>query len=339
VKSQFSASRLRWLLPLLVITASLACNEPENKLVRRTQFIMGTLVEITLRERENSHKFIDQAFEEMTRLEKLMSHNIPGSEISKINAHGNEAPVPVSAEVLQVIERGIYWGQRSEGMLDISIDPLQKLWQFDEEHKAVPPQEDLALAVSRVDFQNIKIADRKIQLKEVGMSLHLGAIAKGYAVDRALELLARAGLKNALVNAGGDLAAIGGPKDGLPWKIGLQHPRKPEAVIAELDLSSGAVATSGDYQKYFILDGTRYHHVINPRTGWPAAEMVSATVIAKNTMDADALATAVFVLGVEKGLALIEKIPEAEAMLVMSSGEFRISSGLKNKPGFQLKNW
>jgi len=339
VKYQFSDRRLRWLLPLLIITASLACNQPENDLVRRTQFIMGTLVEITVRNQQNPHKIIDQAFEEMTRLEKLMSRKIPASEISKINAQPSGAPVSVSSEVLEVIERGIYWGQRSGGMLDISIDPLQKLWRFDEKHKAVPAQEDLAAAVSRVNFLDIEIADRTVKLKKAGMSLNLGAIAKGYAVDRALSVLTQAGLKNALVNAGGDLAAIGGPKDGQPWKIGLQHPRKPEAVIAELNLSGEAVATSGDYQKYFIRDGTRYHHILNPRTGWPAAEMISATVIAKNTMDADALATAVFVLGVQKGLALIEKTPEVEALLVTSSGKFRLSSGLKSKPGFRLKSW
>jgi thiamine biosynthesis lipoprotein len=169
------------------------------------------------------------------------------------------------------------------------------------------------------------------------MSLHLGAIAKGYAVDQAMEVLKKNGIRHALINAGGDLKVLGERKQGQPWNIGLQHPRHPEKMIASFTLSDKAVATSGDYQKYFIKDNTRYHHILAPANGMPARGMISCTLIAETVMDADALATAVFVLGPDKGLKLIDSLDGVEGMMVTESGPTLFSENFKSQPGFVLQ--
>ena len=168
------------------------------------------------------------------------------------------------------------------------------------------------------------------------MSLHLGAIAKGYAVDRAMAVLKKNGIRHALINAGGDLIVLGERKDGQPWSIGLQHPRQPEKLIASFKLPGKAVATSGDYQKYFMKDKTRYHHILDPANGRPARGVISCTVVAETVMDADALATAVFVLGPEKGMALVDSLDGVEAMLITESGSPLFTKNFASQPGFEM---
>lgn len=327
---------------LIFLTAMTSCSSKGQDLLSRTQFIMGTLVEITVRDADadKAQKAIDQAFDEMGRLEKLMSTHLTDSEISRLNTGaGKKGFFPVSPEVLEVIKRGIYWGEKSNGAFDISIGPLSRLWQFDDENPSLPDAGQLAQAVPLVNFRDIEINASKVRLKQPGMSLHLGAIGKGYAVDKAMQVLKSSGIQHALINAGGDLKALGTREDGKPWRIGLQHPRKPEQMIASFELTDKAVATSGDYQRYFMLDGRRYHHILNPATGTPAQGMISATIIADNVMDADALATAVFVLGDEKGMALIDSLGGIEAMLVSKSGETLFSENFQSLPGFDLQGF
>jgi FAD:protein FMN transferase len=171
------------------------------------------------------------------------------------------------------------------------------------------------------------------------MSLHLGAIAKGYAVDKAMDVLINLQIRHALINAGGDLKTLGSREDGKPWNIGLQHPRKPEQLIASFALSNKAVATSGDYQRYLMVDSTRYHHILNPASGMPARGMISTTILADNVMDADALATAVFVLGPENGIELVDSLDGIEAMLVSDSGAILFSKNFQSQPGFVLQGF
>jgi thiamine biosynthesis lipoprotein len=325
---------------LILIPSILSCSSNDKDLLRRTQFIMGTLVEITVRDpdADKTQKAIDQAFAEMRRLETLMSTHLPASEISRLNAEaGNKEFFPVSKEVLEVIKRGIYWGENSNGALDISIGPVSRLWQFDDENPSIPDTKTISQAAGLVNFHNIEIDQSNVRLKQAEMALHLGAIAKGYAVDKAMEVLKNQKIEHALINAGGDLKALGSREDGKPWSIGLQHPRKPEKMIASFALSNKAVATSGDYQRYFMLGDKRYHHVLNPASGMPARGMISATIIADNVMDADALATAVFVLGKEKGLQLADSLDGVEAMLVTEPGKILFSQNFQSQPGFVLQ--
>lgn len=333
------ASRFRFSYLLLLFGA--ACAQEESDLIRRTQVVMGSLVEITVREPDASkaNAAIDAAFDEMVRLEKLMSSHRADSEISRLNRESGKGYIRLSRETLDVVRRGVYWGNLSGGALDISIGPLATLWRFEEDLKTVPAPEMLRHLVQFVDYQDIQIDDVMVRLARPDMAINLGAIAKGYAVDRAVEVLQSLGIQNALVNAGGDLKIIGRRKPDLPWKIGLQHPRNPEDIIAAFDLPLGAVATSGDYQRYFIKDGVRYHHILNPADGNPARAVISATVLAQTTMDADALATAAFVLGPEKGIALLDSLKEVEGMLVKESGDVVFSRNFKSQPGFKLEGF
>lgn len=327
------------LASLLLLPVIFSCAPKEHELQRRTQFIMGTLVEITVREPdpEKAQLAITSAFDEMRRLEKLMSTHIADSEIFRLNAQtGNATPLAISPEVLAVIERGIHWGNQSNGALDISIGPVSQLWQFEDENPSLPNAQKLTQAVRLVNFREIGMDGSNVRLKQPGMSLHLGAIGKGYAVDRAMTVLEENGIRHGLINAGGDLKVLGERKDGQPWNIGLQHPRQPEKMIASFTLKDKAVATSGDYQKYFIKEKTRYHHILDPANGMPARGVISCTIVAENVMDADALATTVFVLGPEKGMALVESLDGVETMIVTDSGSTLFSKNFKSQPGFVL---
>ncbi len=302
---------------------------------------MGTLVEISVFEKDESivQTAIQSAFEEIQRLEGLMSIHIPGSEVSKINQAAGIGPTPVSPEVFEVIDRAIYWAKKTNGALDISIGPIQELWDFEDEHPSLPNKSALEQALSQVGYGKIRLKNQTVFLTEKGMRLHLGAIAKGYAVDRAINILQEKNIHHAFINAGGDLKTLGGRPDKSAWKIGLQHPRKPESILASFFLSGKAVATSGDYQKYFDHEGTRYHHILNPKTGYPVTGVISATVVSDTMIDADALSTALFVMGVKKGLTFIDSLKNTEGLVVNQEKVPHLSQGMEDLGNFSLESF
>lgn len=302
---------------------------------------MGTLVEISVVEKDKdlAQLAIQNAFNEIQRIEKLMSTHIPSSEISKINESAGLQPLPVSPEVYEVIERALYWAEQTNGALDISLAPVQELWGFDGDHPSLPDKDAIKQVLPKVDYRKIQLENQTVFLMETGMRLHLGAIAKGYAVDRAIKILQDSNIHHALINAGGDLKTLGRRADQTTWKIGLQHPRKPESILASFSLSEKAVATSGDYQKYFDQNGTRYHHIMNPKTGFPVLGVMSATVVTETVMDADALSTALFVMGTKKGLALIDNLKSAEGLIMAQDKSIHLSRGMKSLSDFSLDNF
>ena len=303
---------------------------------------MGTLVEITVHEpnKDLAQEAIKKSFEEISRLESIMSTYLPDSELSRLNIlAGSKKQVSVSADLLKVIQRGIHWGKFTDGAMDISIGPAITLWKFDSESPALPDLQQLLNAVGLINYRDISIDGNSVSLKKTGMSIHLGAIGKGYAVDRAVDILKNFGITNGLINAGGDLMAFGSREAGKTWRIGLQHPRNPEKIIASLALTDKAVATSGDYQRYFIQNGTRYHHVLNPESGWPASQAISATVIANTVADADALSTALFVLGEKKGINLINSLEGVEGMILSSLESAKFSSGFRGLSSTPLQGF
>ena len=315
-----------------------ACDVAEDQPTRRTQFIMGTLVEITV-----SHSDADviqavttQAFDEMQRIEQLMSTYIPDSEISRINRAAGKEAIPVSREVEEVIREGIYWSEQSSGAFDITVEPLVHLWDFNGEKEVIPNENTLRKTASLVNYKDIEVKDHTVRLKRRGMAINVGGLAKGYAVDRAISIL-RGKVKNGIINAGGDLFAFGQKTKQTPWNIGLQHPRKPQELLASFAVKNQAIATSGDYQRYFIKDGLRYHHIFDPQTGQPARLMISATIITTEVMDADAMATAVFVMGPEKGIEWIDSIENAEAMVVLEDESIGYSKNFRAQPQYSLK--
>ena len=323
---------------ILGVTLLTACTTEKQSPVRRTHFIMGTLVEITVSHADENvaNLAMTQAFDEMRRIEKLMSPHLLDSEISQLNRSAGGAALALSPEVVEVLREAARWSEASAGAFDVTIEPVARLWNFDEAEPQVPDPERLKRALTKINYRDIKIKNGRVRLTQPGMAINLGGIAKGYAVDRAAAIL-RGLVPNAIINAGGDLTAFGRRDPEHPWIIGLQHPRQPNKVLASFAVEKRGVATSGDYQKYFIRDGIRYHHILNPKTGQPARGLTSVTVIASNVMQADALATAAFVMGAERSLAWIDTLPEVEALVVLEDGTLKFSSGFQKQPQFSLR--
>lgn len=274
----------------------------------------------------------EKLFDEMKRLEQLLSYTDPSSDVTKINGAAGKGPVQVSPETAEVIQKALRSASLSEGAFDPTVAPLLELWGFPGDDFRVPRAEEIEEKRLLVDYRLVQSdADAgTVFLPRSGMALDLGGIAKGYIVDRGLELLSGAGIEHALINAGGDIGITGPKPDGSAWRIGVKHPRRQGDLIAVISWSrKGAVVTSGDYERFFEEEGVRYHHILDPRTGYPARTMLSATVTAPTVAEADALATAIFGLGPHRGLELVESLPGVEALLVTPQFEVLISSGLR----------
>ena len=312
-------------------------SESPPRVLRRAVKAMGTVFSTSIlladRDEETAKEAADAAFAEIVRIEKLMSSYREGSVVSAVNRAAGEGPVAVPPELRTLIEEALDISKRTRGKFDISFGPLGRLWRFKDPHPRVPASDELAEARKRVDYRKI-VVDRDagtVFLTDKGMSIGLGAVAKGYAVDRAADVLRANGFPDFILYGGGDIY-ISGKKGSGPWRVGVQDPRKRGVYFADFDMwKSGAVVTSGDYERFFVLDGKRFHHILDPATGHPATGMVSATIIAPATASADALATGIFGLGIEQGMALIESDPTLEGILIDNSLAPHISSGLKGR--------
>ena len=301
--------------------------------ISRTRPMMGTEVTITAAPSHLDEGEIlacmDEAFAEIGRIEAVMSEYLPASEISVANREAGSRPVAVSPELAGLIRLGLEVSRLSDGAFDISFACMGRIWDFGNPAGPLPTPDEAAAAVKHVDYHKIILAGNAsptISFQDPEMKLGLGAIAKGYAVDRAMEQFHRCGTTDAIVNAGGDLKASGRCGD-RPWRIGIQDPREMSGLVATIAVEDFAVVSSGDYKRYFIRDGKRYHHILDPRTGLPARGSSSVTVLHRSAARADALATALFVLGPERGMALIDSIP-GEAVIIDIRGEITLSAGL-----------
>jgi thiamine biosynthesis lipoprotein len=275
-----------------------------------------------------------QAFQEIKRIETLMSPWLDSSDVTRINRSAGKERVKVSPETFEVIQKAQEISELSKGGFDITVGPLTELWRKAREKKIPPPVEDVKEKLGLVNFKNIETDQKgKVFLKKKGMAIDLGGIAKGYAVDRAFDVLMSLGYKNLIINAGGDLR-VGGLKNNQPWSIGIQNPRESQKLLARISVSDTAIATSGDYEKYFIYQGKRYHHIFNPKDGFPTEGCQSVTIIAKDCITADGLATAVFVLGAEKGYSLCQKLDGVKCLIVDKEGKTIFSPSLKDRISF-----
>ncbi|MCX7021028.1 MAG: FAD:protein FMN transferase [bacterium] len=255
----------------------------------------------------------------------------PEAELYRLNLSAGGGPVRVSAELAEVLEVSLRVAEKSGGAFDPTVLPLIEAYGFNGDKRRVPGDEEISGILTRVDYRRIGLVGDGVDIPE-GVALDLGGVAKGYAVDRALDAMADAGAEAGLVNIGGDIAVFGERADGGPWTIGVQHPRAPGELFAVLELENGAVATSGDYERYFVVDGVRYHHILDPKTGRPARGLISVTITAPTCVLADAYATAVFVLGPEKGLRLLEADDELEGLLIYTGADgeldYAVTDGL-----------
>ena len=300
------------------------------------QVSMGTVIEIILLgdDEEATQKAALHAFQEIKRIEQLMSPWIETSDVSLLSRSAGKEWIKVSQETFDVLQRSQKISELSEGSFDITIAPLTALWRKARERGAPPSFEEVKNILDLVNYKNLSIqSDRRIFLKNKGMAIDPGGIAKGYAVDRAFETLKSLGYKNIIVNAGGDLRT-GGFKNNQPWSIGIQNPRSIEKVMATISISDSAIATSGDYEKFFFHQGKRYHHILNPKTGFPAEGCQSVTILSKEGMMADGLATAVFVLGTKKGYTLCQTLQDVECLIVDGEGGTVITPRFKERISF-----
>jgi thiamine biosynthesis lipoprotein len=326
-------TRVLTLLFILLILPNLS---DAASLFKYHQALMGTVVEITLvgESEEEAKKVALQAFQEIKRIEQLMSPWVESSDISWINRSAGKGWRKVSSETMEVIKTARKVSELSEGGFDVTVGPLVELWRRAREKGIPPSNQEVKRTLKLVNFKELLVdPGRGVYLRKERMSVDLGGIAKGYAVDKAFELLRHLGYKNLIINAGGDLRA-GGSKFEQPWTIGIQHPRESQKIMAKVSISDEAIATSGDYEKFFMHQGNRYHHILNPKDGFPTDGCQSVTIIGKDGMTTDGLATAVFVLGPEKGYALCQKLEGVECLIVDSEGKRILSPGLKARVSF-----
>lgn len=276
----------------------------------------------------------DAAIEEIKRIEALMT-TWRDSEVTRINAAAGKAPVKVSAETFDVIREAVRTSELSEGTFDITFHTLHGLWKFDEDLDPHPPADkDVKARLAFVGYRNIKLdaAAQTVMLTKDKTQIGLGGIAKGYAVDMAAKVLERAGLTSFFVQAGGDLLTRGRKPDGTEWQAGIRDPRGPEGkYFARLPVTDHAFSTAGDYERAYVVGGKRYHHIIDPRTGQPATGCRSVTIWAPTALLADEIDDAVFVLGPEKGMALVESIDGVGAVIVDAKNNVGVSKRLHGK--------
>ncbi len=325
-----------YLIAALAVIASIFFiyyyNSPAEKLYQYYHVTMDTQVELLLlnNSSHNAELVSDAVFAEMERLENIFSRSLQDSEINLINRSAGIEPAAVSHEMLYVVSQANYYAQLSEGAFDPTIAPLIDLWGFLGQAYRVPSEAEILTALPLVNYSLVQIDNSRqsIYLPEKKMALELGGIAKGYIIDRALDILTAAGVEHAFINAGGDIGLLGSKPGGSPWQIGVRHPREENKIIAVLPVTHGAVVTSGDYQRAFVEEGTKYHHLLNSKSGMPARELVSVTIYAATALEADALSTTVFLLGPVKGMALIEAMPGVEGILITPALEILISHGL-----------
>lgn len=302
---------------------------------KRKLSMLGSPLEITVVAKDTiqGNQYIDLAITEVKRIEYLISDWIPSTQISQVNKNAGSKPVKVDKEVFDLVGRAIKVSQITSGAFDISYASMDKIWKFDGSMKAMPTEEAIKKSVSKIGYKNI-ILDSKEQtifLKNEGMKLGLGGIGQGYIADKVKELLFSKGCTSGIVNVSGDINAWGRQQDGNPWTVGIVNPLNKNKVFATFPLEDSAVETSGNYEKYVIFNGIRYSHIIDPRTGYPAQGVVSVSVFAKQTEIADALATGIFVMGVDVGIDLVNQLKGVECIMVDDKGKIHSSKGIDIK--------
>lgn len=270
--------------------------------------------------------------DEAVRLEELLSRFIHGSEISRINRSAGMKCERVSGDTYEVLARAVEFS-RSQHLFDVTIGPLVALWNSRKAAYKAPEASRIKQALSLVNYTGLLLDpyEKTAGLQKIGQLIDLGGIGKGFAGDKFLEVFRKYGISSAYTNIGGNVAALGTKPDGSPWRVGIQHPRQENSLIGFVSVADKAVVTSGDYQRYFIDgSGKRYHHILDPSTGYPAESgLVSVTIVADSSTDADALSTMLFVAGMEKGLSLLERFNGTEAIFVDMDLQVHITAGLK----------
>lgn len=320
------------LILLLLATQSLSFGQ---QIFKKKQSLLGSPFEITVVAKDSvqGNLFSDLAIAEVKRIENLISDWIPTSQISKVNQNAGISPVKVDKEVYDLVDRATKISKLTSGAFDISYASMDRIWKFDGSMKEMPTEEAIRKSVEKVGYQNIILnsKDTTIFLKNKGMKLGLGGIGQGYIADKIKVLLQEKGCNSGLVNVSGDINTWGKQPNGNVWTVGIVNPMNKNKVFATFPLDDSAVETSGSYEKYVTFNGKRYSHIIDPRTGYPASGIISVSVFAKQTELADALATGIFVMGVEVGLDLVNQLKGVGCIIVDDKGGIHVSKNIDIK--------
>ncbi len=271
---------------------------------------------------------IDAVMADMHRTDRLMSTYKPESQLSQVNAQAFDRPVQVDADIIDVVEKSLEYSRLSDGIFDITYASVGYLYDY--RAQLHPTDEQIAAALQAIDYRQLQVdrEARTIRFLRPGMRIDLGGFAKGWAVDRGVEILRALGIEHAMVNAGGDTRLLG-DRRGKPWIVGIRDPRRDGAVVTRIPLADEAISTSGDYERYFEQDGVRHHHILAPGTGRSPSDVRSVTVIGPNATRTDGLTKPIFILGVERGMQYVRRVGDVEAVIVDNQGCVYYSPGLE----------
>jgi len=318
---------------MLISLSALSCSQQKDSVYKKTMPLMDTVVSISVVSdaKDAAEKAIDASFEKIDRFGNLINFYAENSELSEINRNAGIQKIKVSPETLDLIEKAVAVSEKSGGAFDPTIGPVVKLYDF--MNKKKPTHDEVGSALRLVNYRDVMIdkTGKTVFLKKGGMMLDLGGIAKGYAADLAVASLIRSGIRAGLVSIAGDIRTFGLKPDKKPWAIGIKNPRQTsekDELIATIGLSDKAISTSGDYERYFMEDGKRLHHLLDPKTGYPATACRSVSIVTDRAVNTDAFSTAVFILGPEKGMTLARELGMG-AVIIDSSGTRYLTDNIK----------
>lgn len=322
---------MRILVFLVIILVPVLLSAQEK--YTRTLKLMGSRFDITVvaKDEVQANDYIDLAISEISRIEKEISSWDPESETSKIIANAGIQPLKVNRELYDLITRAVKISELTEGAFDITYASMDRIWKFDGSMNHLPTDDEIAQSIRKVGYKNIVLdpEHQTVFLKNKGMRIGFGAIGKGYAADKAKQLLISEGVNGGIINASGDLTTWGTQPDGSPWMVGITNPLNKNKVFSWFPLDNNAVVTSGNYEKFVEFNGKKYTHIIDPRTGWPVSGLTSVTIFAPKAELADALATSVFVMGRETGIDFINQLPGMECVIVDDNGKIFKSENIQ----------
>ena len=317
----------------LLIATTTGCRTSQGPITGSDQ-LLGTLLQVAIHDDGYDRRLIDRAFERVAEIERRMStseDDYDTTELLEVNRNAGFDAVTVSPETFSVVSAAAAYSELTAGSFDVTIWPLVRLWRIGSGGTSVPAENEIRAAQALVDYRELQLDEttRELFLPRQGMGVDVGAIAKGYAADEAARILREAGVEHALLDFGGNILVIGNKPDGSPWRIGIQRPDAERSrYLGIVSTANRTVVTSGPYERFFMEDGVRYHHILNPKTGFPARNGIEqVTIIADVSMDADALSTSTYVMGLERGMQLVESLEGVEAIFVMENRNVHLTRG------------
>ena len=323
----------------LIFIAGCSKNNKVSSPLSRTETLMGTVVKVTIYD-SNDTKILDKAFDRVREIEKSVSINEEGTILDKVNESSGISPVIVDEDTFKIVEKGIKYSNLSNGLFDITIGPLVKLWSIGFPEARVPSKDEIDAVLGYINYKDIELNenDNSIFLKNPNMLIDLGGIAKGYTADEISEVLTENNVHSAIIDLGGNVYTHGRKVNGEDWNVGIQNPISERGdILGTIKVNNKSIVTSGTYERFIEKDGVKYHHILNPKTGYPYDNNISGiSIISEKSIDGDALSTSVFAMGVEEGLVFVESQPNIEAIFVTTDKNIYLSSGMKNI--FKLTN-